>query len=118
MLDFSDLLMRDVLSVGLKDWSDLLSIKVFEYLKAYSEKFSWIERIRLSTKVTNVDGKACDVKVMSVKVGSEGQGERGEEEVVTCDKLIIAAGLNSNPNWPDVPRKDDNGVVRTSLPRR
>jgi cation diffusion facilitator CzcD-associated flavoprotein CzcO len=87
----------------------LPSIKVFEYLKAYSEKFGLIERMRLSTKVTSVarngDGKAWDVRVQSV------WDVKGEEEVVTCDKLIIAAGLNSKPNWPDVPRKDYNGMV-------
>ncbi len=93
--------MRDVL--GIKDWSDLPGEKVFEYLHAYAEKFSLIERLRLGTTISkvrrNVDETGWDVHI----------GDLGE--VVTCDKLLIAAGLNSKPNWPDIARDDFAGPV-------
>jgi glycine/D-amino acid oxidase-like deaminating enzyme len=49
--------------------------------------------LRLGAKVEkvsrNIDGKAWDVEI-------EGR------EVITCDKLIVASGLNSKPAWPDI----------------
>lgn len=33
---------------------------------------------------------------------------------MSCDKLLIATGLASIPNWPDIPRKDFRGVVMHS----
>ncbi|TVY24203.1 FAD-dependent monooxygenase [Lachnellula hyalina] len=101
LFDYSDLPMRDV--IGCKDWEDLPGIKVYEYLQAYSEKFHLLERLRLQTRVSrasrNVDKKRWDVEI------------EGTKEVITCDKLIIAVGLNSKPNWPDLQLKDYNGLL-------
>lgn len=95
--------MRDV--IPLKDWSDLPSDQVYAYLKAYAEKFGLVERMRLGTAVSRVtrnpDGKAWDLELAA--------GEK-----ITCDKLIVATGLNSKPKWPDVPREDFTGVVMHS----
>lgn len=103
LFDFSDLPMRDV--VGLKDWSELPGSKVHDYLKAYSDKFGLTERMRLGTRVKKV-GRNVD------KIGWDVEVEKGdEEEKFTCDKLILATGLNSKPNWPDVPRADYTGMV-------
>lgn len=93
--------MRD--AIGLKDWSDLPGEQVYQYLKAYAEKFSLVEKMRLGTKVSrvtrHVDQKAWDVEI------------EGSEEVVTCDKLLVAIGLNSKPNWPDIPLGDFTGLA-------
>jgi len=101
LFDFSDLPMRDI--TGLKDWSDLPGYKVHDYLKAYCDKFSITERLRLGTKVSKVsrheDRKRWDVKI------------EDSEEILTCDKLILATGLNSQPNWPDVPIENFTGLL-------
>lgn len=101
MFDFCDLPMRD--AVDLKDWEDLPGEKVYQYLKAYAEKFSLIERMRLGTRISHIsrnsDGKAWNLEVA------------GSIEVVICDKLMIAVGLNSKPNWPQVPREHFNGIA-------
>ncbi|RFU23562.1 hypothetical protein B7463_g12776, partial [Scytalidium lignicola] len=101
MFDFSDLPMREV--VDLKDWDELPSEKVHEYLEAYCAKFDLTSRLRLNTRISKVsrneDGKRWDVYI------------EGSDEVVTCDKLLVATGLTSRPNWPDIPREDFEGPV-------
>jgi cation diffusion facilitator CzcD-associated flavoprotein CzcO len=104
LFDYSDLPMRDV--IDLKDWSDLPGEKVYDYLHACAARFHLIERLRLSTTIShisrNIDGKAWDVRIAD------------SEEIVTCDKLILATGLYSKPYWPDVPREDFHGFVMHS----
>jgi dimethylaniline monooxygenase (N-oxide forming) len=104
LFDYSDLPMRD--AINLKDWSDLPGEKVYDYLHAYAEKFNLIERLRSSTTIShisrNLDRKACDVMVPN------------SEEIVTCDKLILATVLYSKPYWPDVPRAEFDGFVMHS----
>lgn len=93
--------MRDVL--GGKDWEDLPGIKVYEYLHAYAEKFHLLERLRLETRISktsrNVDKKRWDVQI------------EGAAEVITCDKLILAVGLHSQPQWPDISTEDYEGLL-------
>lgn len=76
---------------------------MYEYLKAYAEKFSLVERMRLGMRIShisrNVDNRAWDVEIEHSK------------EVLTCDKLIVATGLNSKPNWPDIQLKDYDGLI-------
>jgi dimethylaniline monooxygenase (N-oxide forming) len=87
LFEYSDLPMRDV--IDLKDWSDLPGEKVYDYLHAYAEKFNLIERLRLSTTIShifrNIHEKAWDIRIAD------------SEEIVTCDKLILATGLYSKP---------------------
>ncbi|KAL2060367.1 hypothetical protein VTL71DRAFT_9762 [Oculimacula yallundae] len=101
LFDYSDLPMRE--AIGLKDWSDLPGDQVYRYLKAYAEKFSLVEKMRLSTKIKrvarNMDMKAWDLEI-------EGSGE-----IVTCDKLLLATGLNSKPTWPNIPLDDFDGLA-------
>ena len=104
LFGYSYLPMRDV--IDLKDWSDLPGEKVYDYLHAYAEKFNLVERLRLSTTIShisrNLDGKAWDVRIAD------------SEEIVTCDKLIIATGLYSKPYCPDVPRGELDSFVMHS----
>jgi dimethylaniline monooxygenase (N-oxide forming) len=101
LFDFSDIPMRD--AIGQKDWTDLSGYKVYEYLTIYAKRFSLLERLMLGTKVKhvsrNIDGKAWDVEI-------EGWGE-----VVTCDKLIVASGLNSKPTWPEIESEGFEGIA-------
>jgi dimethylaniline monooxygenase (N-oxide forming) len=101
LFDYSDIPMRDV--IGQKDWTDLSGYKVYEYLRIYAERFALLERLRLETKVSkvsrNVDGQAWDIEI------------EGSEEVVTCDKLIVASGLNSKPIWPEISREGFDGLA-------
>jgi cation diffusion facilitator CzcD-associated flavoprotein CzcO len=99
--------MRDV--TGLKDWEDIPGQKVYDYLKAYSDRFSLTQRMRLGTKV--LKGR----KREDGKEGWELDIQKDEkEESLKCDKLILAMGLASKPNWPDVPRGDFRGLVMHS----
>ncbi|KAH8821299.1 hypothetical protein F5884DRAFT_816850 [Xylogone sp. PMI_703] len=101
MFDFSDLPMRE--AVGLKDWDELPAENVQKYLEAYCDKFDLTSRLRLSTRVSKVlrneDGQRWDVYV------------DGSNEIVSCDKLLVATGLTSKPNWPDIPRDEYTGPV-------
>jgi cation diffusion facilitator CzcD-associated flavoprotein CzcO len=101
LFDFSDLPMEEAL--GLKNWTDIPARKVHEYLDAYANKYGLTERIKLSTKVSNVK-RNPDSKGWDLEIESSG-------EVLSCDKLIVATGLTSEPNWPDIPRDNFNGIV-------
>lgn len=93
--------MSDV--IGLKNWSDLPSDKVYDYMHAYADRFGLLEHLRLQTKVSRVfrnsDGKAWDVEIADTN------------ERLTCDKLIISSGLHSNPKWPDVSTENFKGLI-------
>lgn len=101
LYDYSDLPMRD--AIGLKDWSDLPGDKVYEYLKAYAEKFSLVERMRLGTRVSRIS-RHLDNKAWDIEIQDSG-------EVLTFEKVIVAAGLCSKPNWPDLPTEDFDGLL-------
>lgn len=93
--DFSDLPMDTEL--GIEQWADLPAEMVHEYLERYVDKFGLRRCLRLSTRVLGVekdDGRGWRVEVQDVS----GEGGR---EVLVCDKLTIAAGVNSIPKFPD-----------------
>lgn len=96
--------MRDAL--GVKDWEDVPAFKIHEYLKVYAEIFSLRERVRLDTKVSEVTRNRDSIR-WDVSVD-------GSDEILTCDKLIVATGTTSLPKWPDVPRHDFVGLVMHS----
>lgn len=96
--------MRD--AMGLKDWSDLPGEKVHNYLNFYATKFSLTQCLRLETKVSKVVRRDDGKEGWEVAI----EGPDGKERIV-CDKLILATGLASKPNWPDVPREDFKGLV-------
>ena len=104
MFDYSDLPMRDM--VGLKDWADLPAQTVYDYLVKYADKFGLTQRIRLGTRVSKVNRR------QDGKEGWDLDIEYGDKkEQIWCDKLILATGLASKPNWPDIPVKDFRGLV-------
>lgn len=90
-------------AIGTKDWEDIPGYKVHEYLTAYARKFSLLERVKLNTRVSKVQRNE---NLSSWDVILEHSGE-----TITCDKLIIATGMTSTPNQPDVPHEDFTGSV-------
>lgn len=101
LFDYSDLPMGE--AMGLKDLEDLPAQKVYEYLYKYSEKFSLLERMRLSTTVSKIT-KSSNINEWNVEIQPSG-------EVLSCDKLLVASGLASNPKFPDIPRANFTGAV-------
>lgn len=101
LYDYSDLPMRD--AIGTKDWTDLRGDQVYEYLKTYAEKFSLVERMRLGTRVSRIsrhlDKKAWDIEI------------EGSKEVLTFEKVIVAAGLCSKPHWPNLSVEEFSGLL-------
>ena len=88
--------MRD--AIGTKDWDDISGEKVHEYLVAYAEKFSLLERVRLNTRASSVQ-RNQDLKRWDVIL-------ENTNEILTCDKLIVATGVTSTQNWPNIPYQD------------
>lgn len=91
---------------GLKDWADLPAQKVYDYLYKYSEKFILLERMRLSTTVSKIT-KSPDTNEWNVEIQPSG-------EVLSCHKLLVATGLASKPNWPDLSSDQFSGPVMHS----
>ena len=96
--DFSDLPMDEEL--GIEKWADLPAEMVHEYLERYVDRFGLRGCLRLGTTVVDVqrEGTGWRVEVEDVDVGEGGERKR---EWSVCDKLIIAAGVNSIPKVPD-----------------
>lgn len=76
---------------------------VHRYLDEYAEKFDLKRRLRLSSKVTHVDRDSVN-KIWSLRV-------ENCEDILLCEKLIIATGLTSQPFLPDIPRCDFKGEI-------
>lgn len=109
--------------LGIPKWGDLEAEKVHEYLERYVDRFELRRCLRLGTKVVGVEkigegeGGRWAVQVQRVgdADGAGDEGERGGREMMVCDKLIIAAGVNSIPMFPeDIDWKDFTGPVMHS----
>jgi dimethylaniline monooxygenase (N-oxide forming) len=96
--DFSDLPMDEVL--GIDKWADLPAEKVHEYLERYVDKFDLRRCLQLSTRVLGIEKEEEGGWVVEVQGIAEGEAER-RKEMLACDKLIIAAGVNSIPKFPE-----------------
>jgi dimethylaniline monooxygenase (N-oxide forming) len=108
LFDFSDLPMSDV--IGLKDWDELPGIKVHEYLHEYSRKFHLLERCKFSCRVTNVR-RATPEGGWTLDTQTTSDDGKQVSESLTCDKLIVATGLFSNPKYPDLVTSEFKGPV-------
>lgn len=108
--DFSDLDMGS--EVGVERWGDLEAESVSRYLEGWVVKNGLGRCLRLGWRVLGVV-RGEDVEGWRVEVEKvEGEGER---EVLSCDKLIVAAGVHSIPKFPeDVGRKQFQGLVMHS----
>ncbi|KAG8845066.1 hypothetical protein FRB96_002736 [Tulasnella sp. 330] len=68
---------------------------VHDYIKQYAEKFDLVQRIRCNTKVEVVERVGKSWRLTAT-------GAIGKTTIV-CDKLIVAAGLTSEPLIPAIP---------------
>ncbi|KAH8596605.1 hypothetical protein B0O99DRAFT_671186 [Bisporella sp. PMI_857] len=100
VFDYSDFPMHR--NLGLKKWADLSGDKVHEYLELYVDKFDLRKRCRLNTRVVKVEREEDNlygVWKIEVEVKKDFE-EYTVNEILTCDKLIVATGVTSTPNFP------------------
>ncbi|KAL2859583.1 hypothetical protein BJX68DRAFT_262007 [Aspergillus pseudodeflectus] len=75
--------------------------KINRYLHIWCQKWDLTRRIRLNWKVDGVS--RLPSKQWSLSIIAQ-TGGTSTPLTITCDKLIIAVGLTSEPNIPDIPR--------------
>jgi dimethylaniline monooxygenase (N-oxide forming) len=76
------------------------SRRVHEYLNMYAERWGIKDKIRFGVTV-----ERCKRAPDSIKWEVHLQGQTQESPLV-CDKLVIATGLTSTPNLPDIPTEN------------
>ncbi|KAL5338388.1 hypothetical protein BJX70DRAFT_408675 [Aspergillus crustosus] len=81
--------------------------KINQYLHIWSQKWDLTRRIRLNWQVTRVS--RLPTKEWSLDIVTH-TGASSTAFTLTCDKLILATGLTSEPNVPDIPCTGDNPV--------
>lgn len=69
-----------------------------EYLVEYAKEWNIYDKIKYNVKVTKV-ARAGDGVQWNVFV-------EGQDHPMVCDKLIVATGLTSEPNYPTIPTVD------------
>lgn len=98
-LDFFDLGMKE--AVGIPDGEHVTGEMMHQYLRVYAERFSIVDKIQLRTKVLCVQkegstgGWALDVE------------QDGKKRILKCKKLIVATGILSVPQKPDLKGADE-----------
>ena len=87
--------------LGIDKWADLPGEKVHDYLEHYVDKFELRKRCKLNTKVVRVEREESEDGVWKVEVEIKKDFEEYTvREFLFCDKLIVATGVTSVPNWP------------------
>ncbi|PVF97890.1 FAD/NAD(P)-binding domain-containing protein [Serendipita vermifera] len=76
------------------------SRRVHEYLNKYAEQWGIKDKIRFGVTVERCKRAPDGVKWEVYLKGKDGEGP------LVCDKLIVASGITSLPNLPDIP--EDN----------
>jgi len=71
------------------------SKRIHSYLEEYAKVWNVSDKIRYNTTVERVR-RAADGVAWQIDI-------KGETTSLICDKLIIATGLTSTPNLPDIP---------------
>ena len=99
LYEFSDLTMVSESQPALKP---VPGEQVQAYLHQYAEKNNLLSRIKFGSKVVKAERR--EIGGWTIRTS--------REDVLECEKLIVATGLYSKPHWPDVPRdKDFRGSV-------
>lgn len=107
--EFSDLKIED--EFGIPNWSDLTGEVMAEYTERYARKFDILRHCKLNTHVTNIER---DGKGWRVHMRPAGELLVNVNEAMTCDVLIVATGLFSKPNIPDVDTSAFTGLFMHS----
>ncbi|KAL4951023.1 hypothetical protein BDW69DRAFT_196798 [Aspergillus filifer] len=110
--EFSDLSLREAVPDDEYDCGEKEDEKMFipgwkinRYLHVWSEKWDLSRRIRLNWKVTRISrlaSKKWKLEILETKSSTP--------LTVTCNKLILATGLTSDPNVPDIPRTSNRPI--------
>lgn len=100
IFDYSDLPM-DV-ELGLDKWADLPAEQVHEYLERYVDKFDLRSRCMLNTKVTRIQRNEPNEipTTWQIEIETKNTDKGTTKGSLMCDKLIIATGIDSTPNFP------------------
>lgn len=106
--EFSDMTWEE--EYGIPKWSDITGDQVVEYLDRYCKKHGILERCRFNTEATKVERQGKGWRVWVRETGKTGPAQ----EALDCDKLIVATGLTSKPNMPDVDTSKFAGRVMHS----
>ncbi|CAG7854352.1 SubName: Full=Related to dimethylaniline monooxygenase {ECO:0000313/EMBL:CCA70769.1} [Serendipita indica DSM 11827] len=89
------------------------SLRVHEYLVEFAQRFNIADKITYNTSVEHIqrheDGKGWKLDI---------RRENGEREVIICDKLVVATGVHSLPNVPDIPTSTEEPFVPLSFHSR
>ncbi|MCJ1386955.1 hypothetical protein MMC17_010084 [Xylographa soralifera] len=95
LFEFSDMRMSQEL--GVDEWADITGQTVQQYLELYARKFGVLKRCMFNTQAVKVerDGAGWNVHVKS-------SGASVKQEVLHCDKLIVATGVTSKPCLPNL----------------
>ncbi|KAL4793162.1 hypothetical protein BDV19DRAFT_380292 [Aspergillus venezuelensis] len=110
--EFSDLSLREAVPDDEYDCGEREDEKIFipgwkinRYLHVWSEKWDLSRRIRLNWEVTRISrlpSKEWKLEILKTRSSTL--------RTVTCDKLILATGLTSDPNFPKIPRAGDHPI--------
>ncbi|RDW77187.1 FAD protein [Coleophoma cylindrospora] len=109
MGDFSDFDMCTEL--GMEMFQDISGEQVNQFLVKYAEKFDLLKYCRLNTTATSITRSNPGWKLTVKPTGDPG----AEPEVLTCDKLIVATGINSRPKVPDLELSSYDGLHMHSV---
>jgi dimethylaniline monooxygenase (N-oxide forming) len=77
------------------------SKRLHQYFNEYAEKWNIKDKIRFGATV-----ERCQRAPDGVKWEVHLQGQNEGEHLLVCDKLIIATGLYSQPNIPEIPSEN------------
>ena len=104
LFEFSDMRMSQEL--GIEEWADITGETVQQYLEHYAQKFGVLQRCKFDTQAVKVerDGARWNVHIKS-------SGASPKEEVLRCDKLIVATGVTSKPRLPNLDTSKFQGKV-------
>jgi dimethylaniline monooxygenase (N-oxide forming) len=111
--EFSDMQMEE--EFGVPQWSDLTGDMMSEYLERFAVKFEILRRCKLRTKVISIEK---DGKGWIVHTRPAGDALVDVVESLTCDVLIVATGLFSRANIPDIDTSAFTGIVMHSMDLR
>lgn len=82
------------------DYSALTGQDVYSYLHNYASHFDLLPRILFNTFVTKIRRNGLGWLVTT-----------SDDSTHPCDKLIIATGIYSKPNWPSIPNDGFTGPI-------
>ncbi|PVH85139.1 FAD/NAD(P)-binding domain-containing protein [Cadophora sp. DSE1049] len=105
--ELSDLQMSE--EFGMAKWADIRGDVMHEYLERYAKKFDILRRVQFRTEVLGVERSGKGWKLFTKVTGEESGADR--KDTMTCDKLLIATGLNSRPKMPDIDISAFSGIA-------